>query len=171
MSIRLNKIIREFNVGIGTIVDFLREKGFEVNASPSEKITDEQYEILKKEFGADKDLRKEAEKLILGHQGKEKKAPAPQKTQEPEVIKTEIPADIMPKIKTVGKIDIEAKPEPAKKQEKAEQKPAEETKAAAAAATAVEKPKAGKNNKESQPATEKKAEAAGGDKTPRSKSR
>ena len=111
MSIRLNKIIREFNVGIGTIVDFLREKGFEVNASPSEKITDEQYEILKKEFGADKDLRKEAEKLILGHQGKEKKAPAPQKTQEPEVIKTEIPADIMPKIKTVGKIDIEAKPE------------------------------------------------------------
>ena len=46
MSIRLNKIIREFNVGIGTIVDFLREKGFEVNASPSEKITDEQYEIL-----------------------------------------------------------------------------------------------------------------------------
>ena len=160
MSIRLNKIIREFNVGIGTIVDFLREKGFEVNASPSEKITDEQYEILKKEFGADKDLRKEAEKLILGHQGKEKKAPAPQKTQEPEVIKTEIPADIMPKIKTVGKIDIEAKPEPAKKQEKAEQKPAEETKAAAAAATAVEKPKAGKNNKESQPATEKKAEPA-----------
>lgn len=161
MSIRLNKIIREFNVGIGTIVDFLREKGFEVNASPSEKITDEQYEILKKEFGADKDLRKEAEKLILGHQGKEKKAPAPQKTQEPEVIKTEIPADIMPKIKTVGKIDIEAKPEPAKKQEKAEQKPAEETKAAAAAATAVEKPKAGKNNKESQPATEKKADAIG----------
>ena len=160
MSIRLNKIIREFNVGIGTIVDFLREKGFEVNASPSEKITDEQYEILKKEFGADKDLRKEAEKLILGHQGKEKKAPAPQKTQEPEVIKTEIPADIMPKIKTVGKIDIEAKPEPAKKQEKAEQKPAEETKAAAAAATPVEKPKAGKNNKESQPATEKKAEPA-----------
>ena len=160
MSIRLNKIIREFNVGIGTIVDFLREKGFEVNASPSEKITDEQYEILKKEFGADKDLRKEAEKLILGHQGKEKKAPAPQKTQEPEVIKTEIPADIMPKIKTVGKIDIEAKPEPAKKQEKAEQKPAEETKAAAAAATAVEKPKAGKSNKESQPATEKKAEPA-----------
>ena len=160
MSIRLNKIIREFNVGIGTIVDFLREKGFEVNASPSEKITDEQYEILKKEFGADKDLRKEAEKLILGHQGKEKKTPAPQKTQEPEVIKTEIPADIMPKIKTVGKIDIEAKPEPAKKQEKAEQKPAEETKAATAAATAVEKPKAGKNNKESQPATEKKAEPA-----------
>ena len=160
MSIRLNKIIREFNVGIGTIVDFLREKGFEVTAPPSEKLTDEQYEFLKKAIGPDKALRKEAEKLILGHQGKEKKAPAPQKTQEPEVIKTEIPADIMPKIKTVGKIDIEAKPEPAKKQEKAEQKPAEETKAAAAAAPAVEKPKAGKSNKESQPATEKKAEPA-----------
>lgn len=116
MSIRLNKVIREFNVGIGTIVDFLREKGFEVNALPSEKITDEQYEILKKEFGADKDLRKEAEKLILGHQGKEKKAPAPKPQQKPEEIKTEIPSDIRPRIKTVGKIDIDAKPEPAKPQ-------------------------------------------------------
>ncbi len=79
MSIRLNKIIREFNVGIGTIVDFLREKGFEVNASPSEKITDEQYEILKKEFGADKDLRKGSRKAYPWTPGQKKKAPAPQK--------------------------------------------------------------------------------------------
>ena len=59
MNIRLNKVIRELNVGIDTIVDYLRENGFEVNATPNEKINDEQYDLLKKKFGADKDLRKE----------------------------------------------------------------------------------------------------------------
>ena len=63
MNIRLNKVIRELNVGIDTIVDYLRENGFEVNATPNEKINDEQYDLLKKKFGADKDLRKEADKL------------------------------------------------------------------------------------------------------------
>ena len=79
MSIRLNKIIREFNVGIGTIVDFLREKGFEVNASPSEKITDEQYEILKKRDSAPtKTSARKPKSLSLDTRAK-KKAPAPQK--------------------------------------------------------------------------------------------
>ena len=79
MNIRLNKVIRELNVGIDTIVDFLREKGFEVNATPNEKISDEQYDMLKKKFGADKDLRKEADKLLQSTKvknAKEKKAAA-----------------------------------------------------------------------------------------------
>ena len=54
MNIRLNKVIRELNVGIDTIVDYLRENGFEVNATPNEKINDEQYDLLKKKFGADR---------------------------------------------------------------------------------------------------------------------
>ncbi len=50
MNIRLNKVIRELNVGIDTIVDYLRDNGFEVNATPNEKINDEQYDLLKKEI-------------------------------------------------------------------------------------------------------------------------
>ena len=65
MSIRLNKVIKEFNVGLQTVVDFLGKKGFTINASPSEKISDEQYELLRKEFGADKVLRNEAEKMYI----------------------------------------------------------------------------------------------------------
>ena len=105
MNIRLNKVIRELNVGIDTIADFLREKGFEVNATPNEKISDEQYDMLKKKFGADKDLRKEADKLLQSTKvknAKEKKAAAPK----PQVIKTEVPKDMRPGLKTVGKIDL-----------------------------------------------------------------
>ena len=145
--IRLNKVIREFNVGIGTIVDFLHGKGFEVNASPSEKITEEQYEILKQEFGADKDLRKKAEKLIFSHQGKEKKAPAAPKAQEPEIIKAEVPNDIRPRLKTVGQIDIEPKTEPEKtksetkaKPQKPQEKPVEAQTAKPEAKAETEKP-------------------------------
>ena len=111
MNIRLNKVIRELNVGIDTIVDYLRENGFEVNATPNEKINDEQYDLLKKKFGADKDLRKEADKLFSGHQAgkaknaKEKKAPA----QKAQVIKTEIPENMRPGFKTVGQIDLDNK--------------------------------------------------------------
>lgn len=112
MIIRLNKVIREFNVGIGTIVDFLRGKGFEINALPNEKVTSEQYDILKQEFGDDKALRTKAEKLMLGHQAKEKKVSTPPKPQPTEVIKTEVSEDIRPKVKTVGQIDLETKVQP-----------------------------------------------------------
>ena len=61
-SIRLNKVIKEFNVGLQTIVEFLQSKGITVEANPSEKISNEQYELLKKEYGADKELRGEVDK-------------------------------------------------------------------------------------------------------------
>ena len=108
MSIRLNKVIRELNVGIDTVVNCLRAEGYEVNASPTEKISDEQYDILKKKFGADQNLRKEADKLISVHQtAKEKKVVQP-KQPKAQLYKTEIPDSMRPGIKTVGKIDISA---------------------------------------------------------------
>ena len=61
MSIRLNKIIKEFNVGLQTVVAFLEKKGFEVKPSPSEKISDEQYELLVMQFSKDKDLLQKAQ--------------------------------------------------------------------------------------------------------------
>lgn len=108
MSIRLNKVTKEYNVGLQTVVDFLREKGFEVNASPNEKITDEQHELLRLEFGADKALRNKAEALFQNRQ-KEKRALPPAK-KAVEEIKTTIPEELRPQIVTKGRIDLEAKP-------------------------------------------------------------
>ena len=64
MSIRINKVIKEFNVGLQTVVDTLASKGHEVKPVPSEKISEEQYELLRKAFGADKELRNEADQMI-----------------------------------------------------------------------------------------------------------
>ena len=44
MTIRLNKVTRDLNVGITTAVEFLQKKGFTVEANPNTKITDEQFE-------------------------------------------------------------------------------------------------------------------------------
>ncbi|EJX07715.1 translation initiation factor IF-2 [gut metagenome] len=109
MSIRLNKVIKEFNVGLQTVVDFLGKKGFEINASPSEKISDEQYEMLRKEFGADKDLRNEAEKMLQNRQKEKvsKKAAAPARA---EMIETRIPEELRPQVVVKGTIDLDAKP-------------------------------------------------------------
>ncbi len=110
MSIRLNKVIKEFNVGLQTVVDFLTTKGFEVKASPSEKISDVQYDLLRQEFGADRDLRTEAEKMIQNRQKekiqKEKKASRKDVATE---IKTEIPTELRPKVKVMGTIDLNQK--------------------------------------------------------------
>jgi len=54
MTIRLNKVTRDLNVGITTVVEFLQKKGYTIEASPNAKITEEQYAVLVKEFSTDK---------------------------------------------------------------------------------------------------------------------
>ncbi len=51
---RLNKALKELNVGINTVAEFLQKKGFPLeDASVNAKITDEQYTMLLNEFGSD----------------------------------------------------------------------------------------------------------------------
>lgn len=64
MTIRLNKVTRDLNVGITTVVEFLQKKGYTIEASPNAKITEEQYAVLVKEFSTDKNLKIESEKLV-----------------------------------------------------------------------------------------------------------
>ena len=56
MTIRLNKVARDLNVGIQTAVDFLQKKGFSIESNPNTKISDEQYALLVKEFSTDKKI-------------------------------------------------------------------------------------------------------------------
>ena len=105
MSIRLNKAIKEFNVGLQTIVDFLAKKGHKINAVPSEKIDDKQYELLKEEFGADKMLRNKAEELLQNRQ-KDKRPAVKEQKPEPQVVETTVPEELKPQIVTKGKIDL-----------------------------------------------------------------
>lgn len=143
MSIRLNKAIKEFNVGLQTIVDFLGKKGYKINAVPSEKIDDKQYELLKEEFGADKMLRNKAEELLQNRQ-KEKRPAVKEQKPEPQVVETTVPEEMKPQIVTKGKIDLDnlgGEPKPAAKEEPAA-KPEPAAEQAAPAPQQPEEPKA-----------------------------
>lgn len=63
MSIRLNKVAKNLNVGVSTLVDFLRAKGVNVENNPNTKVTQDEYNILLKEFNQDKSLKMEAERI------------------------------------------------------------------------------------------------------------
>ena len=62
---RLSKAAREFNVGITTIVEFLKKKGFDISPNPNTKIPAEAYDLLLKEYSSDVSVKKESEKLTL----------------------------------------------------------------------------------------------------------
>ena len=62
-TIRLSKAAKEFNVGMGTILDFLAKKGFQVDSSPNTKLTSEMYALLVKEYQGERDVKNEAKKL------------------------------------------------------------------------------------------------------------
>ena len=118
MSIRLNKVTKEFNIGLQTAVEFLQKKGFnDIEANPNYKITEEQYAALQKAFSSDKGLRNEATQLIQQHfgQAKERKeAPKPKPVEE---VQIETPKVVGPKI--LGRIDLGEKRTEAPKAEKA----------------------------------------------------
>ena len=113
MTIRLNKVTRDLNVGITTVVEFLQKKGYTIEASPNAKITEEQYAVLVKEFSTDKNLKIESEKFSQERQNKDRNKASisiegfePKKEKE-DVVKTVIPEEARPKLKQVGKIDLD----------------------------------------------------------------
>ena len=113
MTIRLNKVTRDLNVGITTVVEFLQKKGYTIEASPNAKITEEQYAVLVKEFSTDKNLKIESEKFIQERQNKDRNKASIsidgfEKPKKEEVVKTVIPEDVLPKFKQVGKIDLDS---------------------------------------------------------------
>jgi len=135
VSIRLNKVTRDLNVGITTVVEFLQKKGFTVEANPNTKVTDEQYDLLVKEFSTDKDLKKKTERFLQERQNKERNKasvaidgydkPAVQEKEE-EVAQTTKVEDLRPKFKPVGKIDLDnlgKKPVVKAEEPKPEEKP------------------------------------------------
>lgn len=124
MPIKLIKVTRDLNVGLTTVVDFLHTKGFQVESNPNTKISDDQYALLIDEFG--KELSDAERRRLLGSKQEntisvktEEKVEAT-KDEPLEEIKTEIPADFIPKFVTKGKIDLsslEPKKEIPKEQE------------------------------------------------------
>ena len=63
--VRLSKAAREFNLGIGTIVDFLETKGIQVEAKPNTKLDPEVYALVRNNFQGDKDAKEAAQRSTV----------------------------------------------------------------------------------------------------------
>lgn len=169
---RLNKVIKELNVSIQRVADALKDKGIEGEITLNTKISDEQYELLKKTFAEDINRKEEAEKRYHNRRDEKRaskesdaatavgeKQPnaaeqdADLKAEPQQEVKEEQPAaaeddNAEGGLKVVGHIDLDAFKKPAKKtKEKAEKKAKAEPKA--------EK----KADKKAEPKVDKKTEA------------
>ncbi len=106
MSIRLNKALRELNIGLQTAVEFLEKKSElgEVKAEPTFKLSDEQYHALIEAFKQDAAVRNEAEKLFK--KPKEKKR-APQPKKEDHRAESLLESNRRQQYRPLGKIDLD----------------------------------------------------------------
>ena len=117
-KIRLNKVLREFNISLERVVEFLSSKGHNIEARPTTKISQVQYDLLLNEFSSDRSSKVESDDL------------SEEKKKEKEVIKAKAEHEKELKIqrkvitskssiqqfKKVGEIDLE-KPVSLKKTE------------------------------------------------------
>ncbi|MBS1528308.1 MAG: translation initiation factor IF-2, partial [Bacteroidetes bacterium] len=140
-SIKLIKAVKELNIGMNTIVDFLASKGYKIDKHPMAKLDSEMYNTLLKEFAADKIIKEEAKQISIGKIRKEETVGVPERPVEarrgrdfeneeilikgagtfvppvekpkPEPQKAEERNEVsLPGVKVVGKIDLNAPVQP-----------------------------------------------------------
>ena len=120
MPIRLIKVSKILNVGIGTLVEFLHKKGIEIEENPNVKIENEQYNLLIAEFGKGMSISIDAAppREPVKRSGETREAvalegyelpedDAPRKKAKKESIETEIPEEMKPHVNVVGSIDLD----------------------------------------------------------------
>jgi len=151
--VRLSKAAREFNLGIGTIVDFLESKGISVDAKPNTKLDPDVYAMVRGNFQGDKDDKEAAQRSSVNKIERESinlssarkpilKSPEP----EPEAIDLSIfrKSDVQPEVRrSNGEAEKEASIKAAAEKEAAEKEAQEaQAKAAADAEAAAKKAEA-----------------------------
>jgi translation initiation factor IF-2 len=118
-NIRINKVLRELNISLERAVDYLKDKGIVIEASPNTKVSDDVYSILCGQFAGDKgnkeaskgvseEIRKEKEALRIEREKEieDKRKLEEDRQKQLELIKAKATV-IAPK--QVGKIDLEPK--------------------------------------------------------------
>ncbi len=164
MAVRLNKALKELNVGINTVAEFLQKKGIPLeDATPNAKLTDEQHSLLMKEFGSDKTLhsevkadiqkRKEREEREKQERKDREREERERKEQEARLEKERLEKEReerKPQFKIVGNINDIKEEERKRKEEEAAAKAAAQAAAEAEAAAKAEAEKARKQAGESQ---------------------
>ncbi|SIS89120.1 translation initiation factor IF-2 [Chryseobacterium gambrini] len=134
-KIRLNKAVKEFNISMSRLVEFLQSKGIEVESNPNAQLEEAAYSALEAEFAKDGEQRKASHEVVITKVPEEKLEIEEKKT--PEVIRAKANKS---ETKILGKIDLEPKkpeaeevpapkPQPVVEEKKEEVAPAPEVKA------------------------------------------
>ncbi|UZH56318.1 translation initiation factor IF-2 [Salinimicrobium tongyeongense] len=171
-TMRLNKVLREFNISLDRAVEFLNSQGHEIEARPTTKISGEIYQVLSDEFQTDKskkveakevgeEKRKEKESLRLEREKEQEEKRRQEEKQEVIRAKSNLEGP-----KQVGKIDLDKpkstsseKPEPKAEETKAPEQPqAKAPEAKEPEAPKPTKPEAEAPKPEAKPETPKPAE-------------
>ena len=91
-EIRLSKLTKQFSIGLARLVDFLNEKGANVEMNPNAKVSDEYLPAIEAKFGEDLKLKKDSEKVtiklkeIIEMGSKKKSSREEEEVQEREVV-------------------------------------------------------------------------------------
>lgn len=126
-KIRLNKAVKEFNISMTRLVEFLQSKGIVVESNPNAQLEESAYSALEAEFRKDGEQRKASHEVVIAKVPEEK---LEIEASKPEVIRAK--SNLRPETKVLGKIDLDAKkeevqePKPAQPEVK-EEVPAKET--------------------------------------------
>ena len=105
-EIRLSKLTKQFSIGLARLVDFLNEKGANVDMNPNAKISDEYLPAIEAKFGEDQKLKKDSEKVTIKlkeiiEMGSKKKVAAREEEDVPEkevVIKSNVLVEEKPAV-------------------------------------------------------------------------
>ena len=106
-TIRINKVLRELNISLDRAVEQLAEHGFEVEARPTSKISESEYNILVDAFQTDRN-KKEASEEVSEEKRKEKEAIRQRIEEEHEIKEQVVKARTeLQGIRQIGKIELE----------------------------------------------------------------
>ena len=131
-TIRINKVLRELNISLDRAVEHLSEKGFSVEARPTAKISQQEYELLLDAFQTDRSKKeashevfeeKRKEKEAIREQAQKEEASTPELSKPTNVVKAQAN---LSGLKPVGNIDLNPKPKPAAPPKAATPEPKEE---------------------------------------------
>jgi len=170
-TIRLNKVMKDFNIGTGTLQEFFKKKNIDIEVTPTGKITEEVFNLIAKEFGKEQILKEQSRKVAI----KVKEITEMEKAPHGNAEETEPVKEIIIKTNVLTTDTPAKKAEPAKEEVKPAETPVADKKtepevkvqeAPAAPAAAPEQSKGGLkvlgkidlDAKKPQPKEEKKAE-------------
>ena len=119
-SIRISKVLKEYNIGLNTLREFLGKKGITIEANPNAKLDGDAYALVEKEFKKEQIVKEESKKVAIKvkdiTQSKEKEQDDEEEEPVKEILIKSNVNDVVKGPKILGKIELDKKGQPVKPQ-------------------------------------------------------